>query len=82
MARTKLMRKQEYYQRKKEYQAAAQRSIGNKNIFNCIIRNRQIKIKKFFLNSGTLKSSIATRWSEEWNGWRTIYRSEGRRAEY
>ena len=46
MARTKLMRKQEYYQRKKEYQAAAQRSIGNKNIFNCIIRNRRIKIKK------------------------------------
>lgn len=46
MGRTKLMRKQEYYQRKKEYQAAAQRSIGNKNIFNRIIRNRQIKIKK------------------------------------
>lgn len=47
MTKTKLMKRQEHYQPRQQFQAN-HRPIGNKNIFNRSIRKRQIKIKKVF----------------------------------
>lgn len=45
MAKMKLVRKQNYFQRRQNFQANP-RPIGNKNIFNRRIRLRDIKIEK------------------------------------
>lgn len=60
------MRRQKYYQRRQQYQAATPRPIGNKNMLNLRIRNRQIKIRNVISQFRDVEVMYRAGWSEEW----------------